>query len=60
MCQAVVALETGGKGVEQGQVGGCEGWLPEGGGHWRQEEGSTSITAGTAGFSGGVLRWRMA
>lgn len=27
---------------------------------WRQEEGSTSITAGTAGVSGGILRWRMA
>lgn len=58
--QAVVALEPGGKWVEQEQVGGCEGWLRAGGEHWRQEEGSISITAGTAGVSGGILRWRTA
>lgn len=39
-------------GVKDGSQGG--------GKHWRQVEGSMSITTGTAGFSEGLLRWRMA
>ena len=54
MCQVVRALEPGGTRVEQGQVGGCEGWLPAAGG------GVYKHHSGIAGVSGGILRWRMA
>ena len=58
--QAVVVLEPGGKGWSRGRSVGVRDGSRGGGKHWRQDEGSMSITAGAAGLRGGILRWRMA